>query len=433
MNQFQGAIRNFVVFVWLLFLVLDYFYLPQKYFWLWATLRLSVAFVYLLTPFIMKTRAFIRYYQFIAGMNLCLTGAALNVMIRFDTYPSVYILSLILCHQMGTSLLKPREKTSLYSSLFVYGMAIIVTTINPMSNFKSQLATSLILVGLVAFNYQYAMDEIELFRSVVKNRQMEKNRHRILAEALEKKIISERISRSFPPFLVEKIKHDEAKFSKFYNEHAVVGLVDVESSAVISNRMAVDQAWDLKSVFTETFIEEAKKRGCVPLTWTGDGFMFICNFFGETDWHFRLVALIEMMHQQFDTISKLSGVTVSTGLKFGIAEGEVIVGHLGKQKAFYNAHGTAINLAARLCSEANRGETVVSNHVYNMLLSKVSGFNQSGKLEFTPKGWEEPLKAVRIARDDAASGGQRCPRCQTRYYNVKSKLGTWQPACPRCS
>lgn len=432
-NQFQGVIRNFVVFVWLLFLILDYFYLPQKFFWLWMILRFSVALVYLVTPFILKHPSFTAYYQAIAGINLCLTGFALNMMIRFDTYPSVYILSLILCHQMGTSLLKIRETTSLFSSLFVFGMAIIVTTINPHSNFKTQLATSIILIGLVVFNYQYAQDEIELFRSVVTNRQMEKNRHKILADALEKKIVSERISRSFPPFLVEKIKHDEAKYSKFYNSNAVVGLVDVESSAQISNRMAVDQAWDLKSIFTETFIEEAKKRGCVPLTWTGDGFMFICNFFGETDWHFRLAALIEVMHQHFDAISQRMGVTVNTGLKFGIAEGEVIVGHLGKQKAFYNAHGIAINLAARLCSEANRGETVVSTNVYKALTSRVSGFSEAGNLEFTPKGWDQPLKAMVIVRDNATSDGMRCPRCKTKYFSTIGKLGTWEIACPRCS
>ncbi|RZA15653.1 MAG: hypothetical protein EOP10_25980, partial [Proteobacteria bacterium] len=285
--QFQGVIRNFVMFVWLLFLLLDYFYLPKKFFWLWMTLRFSVAALWLLTPYIMKHPFFIRHYQFISAINLCLTGFALNVMIRFDTYPSVYILSLILCHQMGTSLLKIKPMTALFCSIFVFGMAIAVTTVNPQSGYKAQLATSIILIGFIVFNYQYAKDETELFRSGVANRLLEKNRHRILADALDKKIVSERISRSFPPFLVEKIKHDEAKYAKFYNGKAVVGLVDVESSAQISNQMKIEDAWDLKALFTETFIEEAKKRGCVPLTWTGDGFMFICNFFGETDWHFR--------------------------------------------------------------------------------------------------------------------------------------------------
>lgn len=432
-NQFQGVIRHFVVFVWLLFLILDYFYLPQKLFWLWVVLRVSVAATYLLTPFIMQSPAFIRHYQFISGLNLCLTGFALNVMIRFDSYPSVYILSLILCHQMGTSLLKIRESTNLICSIFVFGMAILVTTINPHSNFKSQLATSIILIGFVVFNYQYALDEIALFRSGVSARQMERNRHKILAVALEKKIVSERISRSFPPFLLEKIKHDEAKYSKFYNSHAVVGLVDVESSAQISNQMAIDHAWDLKSLFTETFIEEAKKRGCVPLTWTGDGFMFICNFFGETDWHFRLAALIEVMHQSFDAIAQKSGVKVSTGLKFGIAEGEVIVGHLGKQKAFYNAHGTAINLAARLCSEANRGETVVSHNVYTALTANVAGFSEIGTLEFTPKGWDHPLEAMRLTRDNATSDGMRCPKCRSKFLTVMGGKGQWNVACPRCS
>jgi class 3 adenylate cyclase len=419
--------------VWLLFLALDYFYLPKDFFWLWMSLRFSVAALWLLTPFIMRSAFFLRHYQFISAINLCLTGFALNVMIRFDAYPSVYILSLILCHQMGAALLKIKPVTALLCSIFVFGMAMVVTTINPQSNFKAQLACSIILIGFIVFNYQYAVDEMELFRNSVANRQMEKNRHRFLADALEKKIVSERISRSFPPFLVEKIKHDEAKYAKFYNRHAVVGLVDVESSAQISNQMKIEDAWDLKALFTETFIEEAKKRGCVPLTWTGDGFMFICNFFGETDWHFRVAALIEGMHQAFDAIAARSGVRVSTGLKFGLAEGEVIVGHLGKQKAFYNAHGTAINLAARLCSEAGKGETVVTEAVYEALAANVAGFSEQGSLEFTPKGWDHPLRAMKLTRDSTKVEGMRCPRCRSKFFTVMSTKGQWVVVCPRCS
>lgn len=431
--QFFSVVRRFVVIAWLLFLLLDYYYLPKEMLAAWVGMRLLVAIVWLVTPYFFRFKKVTAHYQLVSALNVCLPDLCLIAMIHFDTYPSVYILGLILTHQMGTSILKLTRVTSVLSSLFIYATVIAVTSQHYEFDLKIHTAMTLILGGFIIFNFQYSTDEIALFKGQIEAKERERRKKEEISMELERLVIDERLSRSFPPLLVEKIKHNEEKYSKFKNSRCVVGFVDIGASALISNTMAIEESWDLKNAFMEAFVEEAKRRNCVPLTWTGDGFMFICNFFGEEDWHFRVAALIEVMHQEYEALVQRTKITVSTGLKFGFAEGEVIVGHLGKQKAFYNAHGPAINLAARLCSEAEKGQAIIANHVYATLKNYVTGFNEKGVLEYTPKGWDRPLTAAILDRRERSEYGIKCPNCDSNLLTAMNPLGQWDTLCPRCN
>lgn len=432
-KQFKGVVKYFVSVVWLLFLFLDYYYLPRDLFWLWASLRILVVTVWLSTSRYIGTRFLARKYQFISAANILVSTLALNIMIYFDSYPSAYILGLILSHQMGTVLLKLTRTVNVVCSLISYAMCVVVTAMNPASDIRHQMAILVILSGFIAFNFQYSTDEIDHFSNQVYSRENARKKGESLAHELERKFAEERMTRSFSPTLIEKVKRNERKFSRFLIQDAVIGIVDIKTISEKSDSLRIEESWDIKSLFTEVFIEEAKKRGCVPLPWTGEGFMFICNFFDEDDWHFRLAALIEVLHQDFESIVHRASVRVETGLKFGIARGQIIFGHLGKQKAFYTAHGPAINLAASLCSEAGSGETAVSEAVFAELDSRVSGLVEKRILTYKPHGWQFEHQARILVRDLKEDEGVRCEDCQTKMFTVMNENSHWDVLCPRCS
>jgi len=85
---------------------------------------------------------------------------------------------------------------------------------------------------------------------------------------------------------------------------------------------------------------------------------------------------------------------VDLQLRVGLNTGEVAVGEMGKdQKVEYVAVGDAVNLAARMESEAPPGGILITENTYQ-LVNRLFEFDPTGQIQI--KGREEPVKAFLV-------------------------------------
>jgi adenylate cyclase len=109
-----------------------------------------------------------------------------------------------------------------------------------------------------------------------------------------------------------------------------------------------------------------------------------------------------------DGSRRYAGLAVGIGINFG----PVIVGEVGgENRADFTAIGDNVNIAARLCSGARAGETLVTNTVRDVLTAAASGddpFTIDGPYRMQVKGKREPLRVFRLvatATDSSSADG----------------------------
>jgi len=111
----------------------------------------------------------------------------------------------------------------------------------------------------------------------------------------------------------------------------------------------------------------------------------------------RAVRMAMEMHQSFANLSaiwKKRGYDLNMGI--GIAQGYATLGIIGFEgRSDYGAIGIVTNLAARLCSEAKAGQTLVGRRV----LGGIDTLVESESLgEYTLKGFVKPVSVFNIFR-----------------------------------
>ena len=82
------------------------------------------------------------------------------------------------------------------------------------------------------------------------------------------------------------------------------------------------------------------------------------------------------------------------GFGMGIAHGYATLGRLGFEGRFeYSAIGTVVNLAARLCAQAEAGQILIDPKVYSAV-EPLAEFEPAGEL--TLRGLSRPIKAFKV-------------------------------------
>ena len=130
--------------------------------------------------------------------------------------------------------------------------------------------------------------------------------------------------------------------------------------------------------------------------YAGDGIMaFFNDPIPTPDAPLRAARMALEMHRAFVPARESweqRGYRIDLGI--GIAQGYATLGIVGfAERLHYGAIGTVCNLAARLCSEAKGGETLVSQRVTAGLGGEVA-FESAGELGL--KGFSRPVPAFRL-------------------------------------
>lgn len=128
----------------------------------------------------------------------------------------------------------------------------------------------------------------------------------------------------------------------------------------------------------------------------GDGIMVIFNDPLPCDDPARsaLEMALAMRERNAELASHWRKLGYRLGFGVGISLGYATVGMVGFEGRYdYTANGSTVNLAARLCDEAENGEILLSTRAYTAVEDRVG---TASRVELTLKGFQEPVEVYRL-------------------------------------
>jgi len=207
--------------------------------------------------------------------------------------------------------------------------------------------------------------------------------------------IQELKSKNFPQPLKELIesgKHALPKKQMF--ARAVVGCADL-SWPELTDKSDIMEAWVLKQRFLAVATKCATDNGLVVLAQGGEGLVFLANYFENANWTNAIIDFHSALQQQFG----------QTGLRIGVAMGPTAVGYVNEDPASFTALGPEVNLAIRLCRQAEDNQIIVSSRVWYSLRETLHGWN-SRMTHFKVRGFDQIIPCMQLdhaAEEQAAA------------------------------
>jgi Adenylate cyclase, family 3 (some proteins contain HAMP domain) len=150
---------------------------------------------------------------------------------------------------------------------------------------------------------------------------------------------------------------------------------DMEGSTALTQQLGDDRAQDLVRKHNTVVREALKAYTGKEIKHTGDGIM---ASFGSARGAVDCAIAIQ----------RALAVSDSVRVRIGLNAGEPVA----EEQDLY---GTSVQMAARVCAEANAGEILVSNVVRELAAGKGFLFNDRG--EFVAKGFEEPVRLYEVS------------------------------------
>ncbi len=183
-------------------------------------------------------------------------------------------------------------------------------------------------------------------------------------------------------------------------EGAVIGLADIMSSTAISNAVDLESDFHLKQEFLRAAARRAEQYEVSILNHTGDGFLFIANDQSAENWQKQLILFSQSLISDFNLLlqqpNMKSGQQVESGLRFGVSCGRIMLGCLGASPIQFTAVGPDVNLAARLCTTAEKNEVVFSGAAWRKMNARDS-YEAHRISEYAFKGFKSATVGVHLS------------------------------------
>ncbi|NML45035.1 response regulator [Ramlibacter sp. G-1-2-2] len=206
------------------------------------------------------------------------------------------------------------------------------------------------------------------------------------------------LKRFFSPAVADLILSGQLDAMRSHRSEIVVVFLDLRGFTAFSE--SVDPE-DVHTVLREYHRQMGalimKHQGSVE-HFAGDGIMIFFNDPVPVDNPAaRAIRMALEMHAVFAELAQeWASMGYELGMGVGIAQGYATMGLIGFEgRLDYGAVGAVCNLAARLCSEAAAGETLVQQRAAARA-GEVAPFEKAGALEL--KGFPRPVQVLRIAR-----------------------------------
>jgi class 3 adenylate cyclase len=175
--------------------------------------------------------------------------------------------------------------------------------------------------------------------------------------------------------------------------HRSFAFVDVSGFTALTELEGDERAVDVLTAFRTLLRDICARRGVRIAKWLGDGVMLVCV---------TTRPLLETILELHFVIGEVSGPVASVSIRSGITSGEVIL----MEGDDYVGH--CVNVAARLCDQAEAGEALAAPAVLEHLPSWGVTVAEA---HVTLKGVEKPVPASSIRMALGGSDASRDPIC----------------------
>lgn len=176
------------------------------------------------------------------------------------------------------------------------------------------------------------------------------------------------LKRYFSPHLAELIvSSDENELTKSHRSEISVLFCDLRNFTEFSSTAEPEEAMRILEQYYGALGTQLRKFEATIGHFAGDGLM---AFFNDPlpcpDHANRAVRMaLAMRHDVDELLEEWRKRGIDLGFGIGIATGYATLGHIGTEDEFhYTAIGPVVNLASRLCDEAESDEILVSEAVY---------------------------------------------------------------------
>lgn len=177
---------------------------------------------------------------------------------------------------------------------------------------------------------------------------------------------------------------------------------DIRGFTALSGKVEAVRLGECVSLFQDRCAQAIWAHDGIVNKQMGDGLMAIFNFPIETKDHASAAVMAALDIQQYCTAalaslySGLGGALDGTlGIGVGIHTGEVEIGEFSSFRSDFTAIGGAVNLAARLESQAEAGEILLSLETATLAQNLAKG----GKTRLLQlKGIEQPVEAIALVK-----------------------------------
>ena len=198
-----------------------------------------------------------------------------------------------------------------------------------------------------------------------------------LAEQTEKKKIAAAFKKYVAPQVFDEISKKGGYTLKLggENRHIAVLFVDIRGFTPMSESLEPEQVVDILNSYLNLTTHAIFNNGGTLDKFIGDATMAIFNApFDLDDYVFRAVCtamdIVAGGSELEEKFMKLYGKSVGFGV--GVNCGNAVVGNIGCDfRMDYTAIGDTVNTAARLESNAKRGQVLISEEVYSRVKDRV--------------------------------------------------------------
>ncbi len=312
---------------------------------------------------------------------------------------------------------------------------------------NSFLVNGFFVTGTVVIALSIRLFHLRVRREVVKGNLALKaeitSRETVIRQKTDEAVQLTTLSRQFSPQVVEAIRTGQTTLSSGVHRSLICALfIDVVNS---TNRVTRIDQGDLSKVigmFMDDTIRVLLKYDLTVDKFLGDGVLAFSNDpIHRADFVERaLSAAIEINQKIKGRQDDYLNLWLNKfEIRCGLASGYANVGFYGSEKYFrsYTAIGPVMNLAARLCSEAQPNQIFVSHDVERRLRIREQGFEINYIGAKTLKGFEEDLLKVYQVNYSLSGGpdstvNSECPKCTSLLHIETDANGLFILKCRNC-
>jgi class 3 adenylate cyclase len=314
-------------------------------------------------------------------------------------------------------------------------------------DFQNALIGLSMLMGTIVTCIQHtAQIRSYIFKGLKAKRDLDhelKNRNEEVKRQATELIKRKRFESQFSPQVVSRVLDSKEFYEKLGHQKISTLVVDVKESTVKARTLAPEAYAEVIEEVFDIIAAACLKWNITIDKFTGDGAQ---AFAGSPEPHpddlkrtvQASVEILKMLNARHDYMKLRWQGDVQ--LRFGICEGEALVGFLGKgSMRSFTAIGNVVSLAHRICAESSAGTILASSMTNNEVIDMFSSqdFEKSIRSLSSLKGFEgKTIKAVSLSPrwiDNSLQDIGRCPTCSTPLVMTENNLGIPKAVCPSCS